>query len=50
MQAYIRNNEATNVPEAMIVYGGINCFQPVVVTSEEKSVAFATWSNNAIEV
>merc|ERR1711959_472135 len=48
--AYIRNNNANPPqPEAMIVYGGINCFQSVVITSEEQSVAFNTWSNNAIE-
>jgi len=47
--AYIKNSEVTGLPEAMIVYGGINCFQRVEISSQEKAVAYYTWSNNAIE-
>merc|ERR1712054_48312 len=39
----------TGKPEAMIIYGGINCYQRVTIGSTEKSVAFYTWSNQAIE-
>merc|ERR1712070_130733 len=36
-------------PEAMVIYGGINCFSRVVVTTSEVAVAYYTFSNNAIE-
>ena len=49
-QAAIQNHPSTGLPMAMIVTGGINCFQIIVTTSEEKAVAYNTWSNNGIEV
>jgi len=39
----------THEPEGFMVYGGINCYQPVEITSEEQAVAYYTWSNLAIE-
>jgi len=49
--AYIKNKEDTEkpTPEAMIVFGGMNCFQRIVTSSTELAVAALTWSNNAIE-
>jgi len=46
--AAIKNDDSGN-PEAMVVYGGINCHTRVIITTEEKAVAYYTFSANAIE-
>jgi len=46
---HLRYNAATNLPDAMIMYGGINCYERVVVASEEVAINPLSWSNNAIE-